>query len=88
MEQLDALDTAQRIVSARFPYAAAAFLAGSALTARRTSTSDLDIVIVLKGRPAPFRETIREYGWPVEYLSRPAHQSSTFLTWKLSAIVP
>ena len=73
MERLDAIDSAQRIVNARFPDARAAFLTGSALTPRLTSTSDLDIVVVLQGRPAPFRETIREYGWPVElFVQSPA----------------
>lgn len=66
MERLDALDAARKIVSARFPDAIAAFLTGSVLTARRTSTSDLDIVIVLEGPPAPYRETLREHGWSVE----------------------
>lgn len=66
MERLDALDAAQLIVSNRFPDAIAAFLSGSVLTARRTSTSDLDIIVVLNGPPAPFRETLREHGWPVE----------------------
>lgn len=66
MERLDALDAARQIVIVRFPDAIAAFLTGSVLTARRTSTSDLDIVIVLAGHPAPFRETLRAHGWPVE----------------------
>lgn len=66
MERLDPIEAAQRIVSARFPDATAAFLTGSVLSARRTITSDLDIVIVLNDRPAPFRETIREHGWIVE----------------------
>ena len=73
MERLGAIDAAQRIVSSRFPDARAAFLTGSALTRRLTSTSDLDIVVVLQGGPAPFRETIREYGWPVElFIQSPA----------------
>lgn len=66
MERLDALDAARQIVSDRFPDAIAAFLTGSALTSRRTSTSDLDIVVVLNGPPAPFRETARAHGWPIE----------------------
>jgi len=73
MERLDALEAAQRIVAARFPDATAAFLTGSALTRRQTSTSDLDIVIVIQGPPAPFRETTREHGWPVElFVQTPA----------------
>lgn len=66
MERLDPLDAAQRIVKAGFPNAVAAFLTGSVLTEARTPRSDLDIVILLRGGPAPFRETIREFGWPVE----------------------
>ncbi|MFA5919468.1 MAG: nucleotidyltransferase domain-containing protein [Candidatus Nanopelagicaceae bacterium] len=66
MERLDPLEAAQHIVSERFPDATAAFLTGSALSTRRTITSDLDIVIVLKDNPAPFRETIREHGWMIE----------------------
>lgn len=73
MERLNAIDAAHRIVHARFPDAMAAFLTGSALTTRLTSTSDLDIVVVLQGKPAPFRENIREYGWSVElFVQSPA----------------
>lgn len=73
MERHDALEVAQRIVHERFPDAIAAFLTGSALTSRRTPTSDLDIVIVLNGRPAPFRETIHEHHWLVElFVQSPA----------------
>ena len=66
MEPPEALETAQRIVQRRFPEAIAAFLAGSASTVHSTTKSDLDILIVLRGGPAPYRETIRESGWPVE----------------------
>jgi hypothetical protein len=66
MEPLNALESAQRIVRARFPNAVAAFLTATALTETRTLTSDLDIVVVLPGGPAPFRESTREFGWPVE----------------------
>lgn len=73
MDRHDALEVAQRIVHERFPDAIAAFLTGSALTSRRTPTSDLDIVIVLNGRPAPFRETIHEHHWLVElFVQSPA----------------
>jgi hypothetical protein len=48
-------------------------LAGSATTARRTATSDLDIVVFLDGSPAPFRETTRHAGWIVElFVQTPA----------------
>lgn len=58
--------TASGVVAERFPEAVAAFLGATVLTAARTSTSDLDIVVVRpEGHPV-FRETIRHAGWPVE----------------------
>ncbi|MEV6020218.1 MULTISPECIES: nucleotidyltransferase domain-containing protein [unclassified Streptomyces] len=62
----DPLLTARALVRERFPAALAAFLAGSVLTDRRTPTSDLDIVVLLDGPPAPSRENLVYRGWPVE----------------------
>jgi len=73
MDAVPALDAAQTIVSDRYPDAIAAFLTGNAMTESRESTSTLDIIIVLRGGPAPFRETIHEYGWLAElYVHTPA----------------
>ncbi|WP_275466575.1 nucleotidyltransferase domain-containing protein [Streptomyces noursei] len=62
----DPVITARELVQDRFPTARAAFLAGSVLTDRRTPTSDLDIVVLLDGPPAPSRESLVYRGWPVE----------------------
>ncbi|MFE2586475.1 nucleotidyltransferase domain-containing protein [Streptomyces sp. NPDC059378] len=62
----DPVLTARELVRDRFAAARAAFLAGSVLTDRRTTTSDLDIVVLLDGPPAPFRENLVYRGWPVE----------------------
>ncbi|MFF8612171.1 nucleotidyltransferase domain-containing protein [Streptomyces sp. NPDC015350] len=62
----DPVLTARELVRDRFPAARAAFLAGSVLTDRRTPTSDLDIVVLLDGPPAPNRENLVYRGWPVE----------------------
>jgi hypothetical protein len=43
-----------------------AFLSNTALSSRRTPTPDLDVVVVLDGPPAPYRETVRAHGWIVE----------------------
>ena len=66
MDRPEPLVAAADVVARRFPDATAAFLVGSVLTERRTETSDLDVVAVLAGRPAPYRETLRHDGWPVE----------------------
>ncbi|AEN08041.1 MULTISPECIES: nucleotidyltransferase domain-containing protein [unclassified Streptomyces] len=62
----DPVLTAHELVRDRFPAARTAFLAGSVVTDRRTPTSDLDIVVVLDGPPAPYRENLVYHGWPVE----------------------
>jgi hypothetical protein len=62
----DPVLTARALLRDRFPAARAAFLAGSVLTDRRTPTSDLDIVVLLDGPPAPSRESLVYRGWPVE----------------------
>ncbi len=62
----DPVADAQALVAERFPAARAAFLGGGVLSARRTMTSDLDIVVVIDGSPAPYRESLRWRGWPVE----------------------
>lgn len=68
------VEAATAFVAARFPEATVAFLGGSVLTADRTPTSDLDVVVVVdegvavadSGLPAPYRETFEHEGWVVE----------------------
>lgn len=62
MELIEPIDAATRVVDTSFPTCRAAFLLTSVLSSRRTPTSDLDIVVVLDGPPAPYRETIRDHG--------------------------
>lgn len=66
MARPHAMDAAQRFVMARFPECHAAFLAGSVVRGDATSTSDLDIVVVIDHPEAPFRESLLFEGWPVE----------------------
>jgi hypothetical protein len=63
---VDPVAVARDLLTERFPQARAAFLGGSALTGQFTSTSDLDVVIVLAGPPAPYRESLRWHEWLVE----------------------
>lgn len=69
---------AQRIVDERFPTTRAAFLAGSVAQGRANAYSDLDIVVVLDGPPAPYRETLRVDGWPVELF---VHTEESIAHW-------
>ena len=63
---MEPIDAATRVVDTQFPTCRAAFLSASVLSSQRTSTSDLVIVVVLDGPPAPYRETIRDHGWTIE----------------------
>ena len=74
----NALETARSIVADRFPDALAGVLAGSSANGTATATSDLDIVVLLAGPPAPFRETIRVEGIPVELF---VHTPESKLYW-------
>jgi hypothetical protein len=65
---MDPVDAARAIAEGHHPDARAAFLGGSVITDRRTATSDLDIVVLLHGAPAPYRLSVHERGWPVELL--------------------
>ena len=73
---MDPVGDARALVSERFPAAVAAFLGVGILSPRRTSTSDLDVVVVLDrsqadvvqrgGLAPPYRESLIWRGWPAE----------------------
>lgn len=65
-DRAEPLDAAASFVAHEFPDALAAFVGGSVLTEHRTPTSDLDVVVLLGGPPAPYRETFWHAGWVVE----------------------
>jgi hypothetical protein len=75
---MDPLTDSRALVAERFPGAVAAFLGDGVLSARRTATSDLDIVVVLDGPPAPFRESLRWRGWPAELFVHDADSIEVF----------
>ena len=62
---------ARELVAARFPAAVQAWLAGSVSRGEGTTTSELDITVLLDGRDIAdaggvHRETLDHDGWPVE----------------------
>ena len=75
---MDPIEDARALVGERFPDALAAFLGGGVLSGSRTATSDLDVVVVLAGPPAAYRESLRWRGWPVETF---VHTKDTLERW-------
>ncbi|MET9655616.1 nucleotidyltransferase domain-containing protein [Streptomyces sp. NPDC006510] len=75
---MDAIDAARAVVEEHHPDARAAFLGGSVVTGRRTPMSDLDIVVLLHGSPAPYRASLRSGEWPVEMF---VHTEATWHTY-------
>jgi len=69
---------ARELISERFPAARAAFLGGGILSARRTPTSDLDIVVIVDGPSATYRESLFWRDWPVEFF---VQHASTIGDW-------
>lgn len=67
----DPVLTARALVAERFPDAVQAWLAGSVTTGRVTSTSDLDVTVLL-AEGQVHRESLEYDGWPVElFVHRP-----------------
>jgi hypothetical protein len=75
---MDPIADARALVTEQFPAALAAFLGGGVLSDRRTATSDLDIVVLLDGPPAPYRASLRWRGWPAELF---VHDLESIDTW-------
>lgn len=63
---MEPIAAARALVDERFPECLAAFVGGSVITGGGTSTSDLDMVIITTREEAPYRESLRYGGWPVE----------------------
>ncbi|MEO6084389.1 MAG: nucleotidyltransferase domain-containing protein [Umezawaea sp.] len=82
---MDAIRAAREFVLDRFPDAPPAILGGSAATARRTPLSDLDVVVLIGGPPAPFRETTQHDGWVVELFCNSAESFATFVERETAA---
>lgn len=93
---MDAIAAARTVVDEHHPDARAAFLGGSVVTGRRTAMSDLDIVVLLHGAPAPYRASFRHDDWPVElfvhteatwyaYVEREVRKRRSPLLWMCAA---
>lgn len=66
MKKLHPIEAAQQFLTKYFSDCEGALLAGSVVRGEATETSDLDIVIFVKNREGSYRESIVDYGWPIE----------------------
>ncbi|MCD2197053.1 nucleotidyltransferase domain-containing protein [Actinomycetospora endophytica] len=66
----------EEILDAWFPEAVGGLVAGSVARGEDTPTSDLDLLVLLPGRPAPMRRTERIDGRVVEFF---VHTEASFL---------
>lgn len=74
---MDPQAAASALVRSRFPESTV-LLSGSVATGTATATSDLDIVVVVEGGPAEWRETTRVEGWLVELF---VHSVASLREW-------
>ncbi|WP_406140483.1 nucleotidyltransferase domain-containing protein [Streptomyces sp. NBC_01089] len=68
MERMEPVAAARRLAGESYGDALTVIVGGSVLTEHRTSTSDLDMVVVTGPRDSPCRRSLRWAGWPVEVL--------------------
>jgi predicted nucleotidyltransferase len=66
MAKLQATEAALAFVNKHYPYCQGAMLAGSVVRGEATASSDLDIIIFDKSVPSSYRESLIEFGWPIE----------------------
>jgi hypothetical protein len=68
----------REILDARFPDAVGGLIAGSTARGDDTPSSDLDLIVLLSGRPAPMRSTERAQGRLVEFF---VHTEESFVAF-------
>ncbi|MGE7920589.1 nucleotidyltransferase domain-containing protein [Viridibacillus sp. NPDC093762] len=60
------IEAAHQFINKNFPNCQGAVLAGSVVRGEGTDTSDLDIVVFDKSLNSSYRESLKEFGWPIE----------------------
>ena len=64
--RIQPVEAAKKFIAEKFPDCQAALLAGSVVRGEDTATSDLDIVVFDEKVESAYRESLIEYGWPIE----------------------
>ncbi|MGE6517417.1 nucleotidyltransferase domain-containing protein, partial [Lysinibacillus sphaericus] len=65
-KKLNPIEAAKRFINKSFPNCQGAVLAGSVVRGEETDTSDLDIVVFEKSITSSYRESLIDFGWPIE----------------------
>lgn len=79
--KLPANIAAAKIIQKYFPDCDGAILAGSVIRGDETETSDLDIVIFNRKYVASYRESLIDFGWPIEVF---VHNLSSYKSYFLN----
>lgn len=66
LRKVKAMEAAQLFIAKYFPHCEGALLAGSVVRGEATATSDLDIVVFDTNQKTSYRESLHEFGWPLE----------------------
>lgn len=66
MQQYKPVEAASLFIDEFFPQCQGAILAGSVVRGEATDTSDLDIVIFDNKISSSYRESLIQFGWPIE----------------------
>ena len=66
MVRPEPIEAAKKFIEKHFPHCQGALLAGSVVRGEATETSDLDIVIFDNDLKSSYRESLIDFGWPIE----------------------
>jgi hypothetical protein len=77
-DKIQPFEAAENFLITHFPHCDGALLAGSVVRGEATKTSDLDIIVFDAKQLYPFRESLFEFGWPIELF---VHNLSSYKTF-------
>lgn len=79
LKRLEPLQAAAQFIFKHYPNCQGALLAGSVVRGEATHTSDLDLVIFDDSLISSFRESLIEFGWPIEVFAHNLTSYQAFL---------
>lgn len=88
VKRIDPIVAAEQFIDKHFLNCQGALLAGSVVRGEATETSDLDIVIFDKGLTSSYRESMIDFGWPVEVYAHNLTSYKYFIEMDCKAAKP